>query len=85
MNHDAKPAPVPAPGPVGTAKSPFTSEGVRDYERQRYKSWDQRLVQSRERKLTRRLFRAAGPAATAGLVLDLPCGYGRFAPLLAGL
>ncbi|MDD8027529.1 MAG: methyltransferase domain-containing protein, partial [Acidobacteriota bacterium] len=51
----------------------------------RYKSWDQRLVQSRERRLTRRLFRTAGPAATAGLILDLPCGYGRFAPLLAGL
>jgi SAM-dependent methyltransferase len=76
------PGPAPAAGPVGTAKSPFTTEGVRDYERRRYKSWDQRMVQARERRITRRLFKAAGEAASTGLVLDLPCGYGRFAPLL---
>jgi SAM-dependent methyltransferase len=74
-----------ASGPVGTAKSPFTNEGVKDYERRRYKSWDQRMVQARERRIIRRHFKAAGEAASAGLVLDLPCGYGRFAPLLLKL
>jgi SAM-dependent methyltransferase len=70
---------------VGTAKSPFSSQGVKDYERRRYRSWDQRLVQARERRIIRRHFRAAGPSASSGLVLDLPCGFGRFAPLLQGL
>jgi SAM-dependent methyltransferase len=65
-----------ASGPVGTAKSPFTNEGVKDYER---------MVQARERRIIRRHFKAAGEAASAGLVLDLPCGYGRFAPLLLKL
>jgi len=40
------------------------------------------MVQARERRIIRRHFRAAGPEASAGLILDLPCGYGRFAPLL---
>ncbi len=79
------PEPKPAPGPVGTAKSPFTTAGVKDYERRRYKSWDQRMVQARERRIIRKLFKAAGAAASRGLVLDLPCGYGRFAPLLLEL
>jgi SAM-dependent methyltransferase len=82
LSSDREAGPAPAGGPVGTAKSPFTSEGVRDYERRRYRSWDQRLVQARERRIIRRHFRAAGSAASAGLVLDLPCGYGRFSPLL---
>lgn len=79
------PDPKPAPGPVGTAKSPFTNEGVKDYERRRYRSWDQRMVQARESRIIRRHFKAAGKAASTGLVLDLPCGYGRFAPLFLEL
>jgi SAM-dependent methyltransferase len=58
---------------------------VKDYERRRYRSWDQRMVQARERRIIRRHFKAAGEAASTGLVLDLPCGYGRFAPLLLEL
>jgi SAM-dependent methyltransferase len=83
LRPEPKPASAREPGgAVGTAKSPFTSAGVRDYERRRYKSWDQRMVQARERRIIRRHFRAAGPEAATRLVLDLPCGYGRFAPLL---
>jgi len=74
--------------PVGTAKSPFTTEGVRDYERRRYRGLDQRLVQARESRIVRKYFKAmgrradGGANAAGGLVLDLPCGYGRFSPLL---
>jgi len=75
----------PDAGPLGTAKSPFSSQGVRDYERRRYRSWDQRLVQGRERRIIRRHFQSARPDASSGLVLDLPCGFGRFAPLLQSL
>jgi len=61
--------------------SKFTRDGVRDYERRRYRGLDQRLVHSREMALIKKLARAAG---TAGLALDLPCGYGRFTPFLRG-
>jgi SAM-dependent methyltransferase len=95
--------------PVGTAKSPFTPEGVRDYERRRYRGLDQRLVQAREARIVRKYFKAMerradgqgtslrgesappgkvqgfsrrGEGTAGGLILDLPCGYGRFSPLL---
>lgn len=78
--------------PVGTAKSPFTPEGVRDYERRRYRGLDQRLVQARESRIVRKFFKTMGrrandpgTSAAGRLVLDLPCGYGRFSPLLLRL
>lgn len=71
----------------------FRRDEVRDYERRRYRGLDQRLVDRRERKITRRLLVAAfdraggsGPGGEAGaappLVLDVPCGYGRLSALV---
>lgn len=62
--------------------SKFTRDGVRDYERRRYRGFDQRLVHAREMKLIGKL---AGSIRAKGLVLDLPCGYGRFTPFLRSL
>ena len=76
----------PAPEPVGGAKSPFTAEGVLDYERRRYRSFDQRWIHARETRLVIRHFREAGWEEGRSLsILDLPCGYGRFSPLLLHL
>ncbi|MBM3311091.1 MAG: hypothetical protein FJY80_06255, partial [Candidatus Aminicenantes bacterium] len=68
--------------------SSFTREGVRDYERRRYRGLDQRLVHARENRLSRKFLAAidketGGLLAAGGLVLDLPSGYGRFSSLLA--
>ena len=71
----------------------FRRDEVRDYERRRYRGLDQRLVDRRERRITRRLLAAAlskaersGPRGEAQvsppLVLDVPCGYGRLAGLV---
>jgi SAM-dependent methyltransferase len=66
----------------------FTREGVRDYERRRYRGLDQRLVHAREARLARKFLavldaEAGGRLSRAGAVLDLPSGYGRFSSLLA--
>lgn len=72
---------------------PFRRAEVRDYEKRRYRSWDQRLVDRRERRILIRLLRdatgripgggAPGPAAgRPPLVLDVPCGYGRMSDLI---
>jgi SAM-dependent methyltransferase len=65
--------------------SAFTETGVRDYERRRYKGFDQRIVRAREERLVRSMLKrivAPGASGPDGLVLDLPCGYGRFTALL---
>jgi SAM-dependent methyltransferase len=73
-----------------SAASKFTRDGVRDYEKRRYRGLDQRIVHAREMRLLRMAFaridREADPVAGAGerRVLDLPCGYGRFTPFLSG-
>jgi SAM-dependent methyltransferase len=74
--------------------SKFTRDGVRDYEKRRYRGLDQRIVHAREMRLLKSAFRridrehaadAAGQAwGEERRVLDLPCGYGRFTPFLAG-
>jgi len=53
------------------------------YEGRRYTGRSQGFLDRRERACLERLFsnRAAAPGQT---VLDMPCGYGRFAPLLVG-
>lgn len=66
-------------------KPTFADDEVADYERRRYRGWDQRLVHRREEKILRTILRMidsepAGPAAS--VVLDAPCGYGRFSALL---
>ncbi len=70
---------------------PFDRPGVADYERRRYRGLDQIIVDRRERRLLRRAFarlRSLDPGAWAGpngpLILDAPCGYGRFTSLILG-
>lgn len=60
---------------------PFTEGEVADYEKRRYRGLDQRLVHGREMRLLRELLHEAQPLRP-GLVLDVPCGYGRFTGLL---
>jgi SAM-dependent methyltransferase len=66
-------------------RSKFTGEGVREYERRRYRGIDQRIVHAREVRLIRKLvasIRDSGEEAGPNRILDLPCGYGRFTELL---
>jgi SAM-dependent methyltransferase len=73
-----------------SANKPFDRPGVVDYEKRRYRGLDQRLVDLRERAILRRFLeravgeKPAGPPSSAvpPLVLDAPCGYGRFSGLL---
>jgi SAM-dependent methyltransferase len=58
----------------------FEKHEVEDYEKKRYRSWDQKLVHSRENRLLERLLETVG--ICTGKALDLPCGYGRFSGLL---
>jgi SAM-dependent methyltransferase len=77
-----------------TTASKFTRDGVRDYEKRRYRGLDQRIVHAREMRLLKKAFKrmdrermaeSAGHAWGAERrVLDLPCGYGRFTPFLSG-
>ncbi len=60
---------------------PFTEAEVADYERRRYRGLDQRWVHGREWRILRTFLAAVRPLPTAR-ILDLPCGYGRFARLL---
>jgi SAM-dependent methyltransferase len=72
----------------------FTRDGVRDYEKRRYKGLDQRFVHAREMRLLKQAFRRldresekspAGPGRhPLPRALDLPCGYGRFTSFLNG-
>jgi SAM-dependent methyltransferase len=72
-----------------SANKPFDRTGVADYEKRRYRGLDQRLVDRRERAILRHILRKVEndkPGSFAGgrspLVLDAPCGYGRFTGLL---
>lgn len=59
---------------------PFEKKEVEDYERKRYRSWDQRLVDRKERKILQKILDGIGDQES--LVLDLPSGYGRFSEFL---
>ena len=61
----------------------MTLENVRDYQRQRYRSLDQRLVNWREQHIVEALLTTC--QIKGGTLLDVPCGYGRFTALLARL
>jgi SAM-dependent methyltransferase len=69
-----------------SSSSKFTRAGVRDYENRRYRGFDQRIVHAREMRLIRKMLALAeaGRPGRRGrwLALDLPCGYGRFTPML---
>jgi SAM-dependent methyltransferase len=74
------------PKPARPEASKFTEDGVRDYERRRYRGIDQRIVHARETRLIRKCFARIredrGLPEGGAVVLDLPCGYGRFTELL---
>lgn len=59
---------------------PFEKHEVEDYERKRYRGWDQRLVHSREERILGNILKIIGDCPQ--LFLDAPCGYGRFTDLL---
>ncbi len=59
-----------------SSKTPFQKHEVEDYERKRYRGWDQRLVDRREKRILEKILEKIG--ATFELSLDIPCGYGRF-------
>jgi len=71
-----------------STSSKFTPDGVRDYEKRRYRGLDQRFVHAREKKLIgKALSRVVEGRAARGAgrpALDLPCGYGRFTATLRG-
>jgi SAM-dependent methyltransferase len=64
-----------------SASSPpgFQEHEVKEYERKRYKGIDQRLVHRRETSILERFLKRMAPES--GIVLDIPCGYGRFSDL----
>jgi len=55
-------------------------EKVKKYQQKRYKSLDQKVIDQREQRLVRRIFKKY---KIEGNILDIPCGYGRFHPLLS--
>jgi SAM-dependent methyltransferase len=61
-------------------KDTFTDTEVAHYEKNRYRGLDQRMVHHREKRILERIFDGMGKKS--GLALDIPCGYGRFTPLL---
>ena len=61
----------------------LTGNHARDYQRYRFRSWDQAWVNWREQRLVAKLLMDCELAGST--VLDIPCGYGRFFPLLTRL
>ncbi len=61
----------------------MTRQDVQDYQRQRYRSVDQALVNWREQHIVEALLKRC--QLQGGSVLDVPCGYGRFTALFARL
>jgi SAM-dependent methyltransferase len=64
-----------------SASSPpgFQEHEVEEYERKRYRGIDQRLVHRRETHILMGFMERVAP--DSGIVLDVPCGYGRFSNL----
>jgi SAM-dependent methyltransferase len=74
-----------------SANKTFDRPGVADYEIRRYRGLDQRLVDSREKRILCRILRGLKTKGGspwkrdgAAIILDAPCGYGRFSGLLLG-
>ncbi|MBN2408111.1 MAG: class I SAM-dependent methyltransferase [Candidatus Aminicenantes bacterium] len=68
-----------------SVKLPFQDHEVADYERRRYRGFDQRWVHGREVRILRkalRIIRDEEPDRSPDLALDAPCGYGRFSAFL---
>src|SRR5262245_4034202 len=68
---------------MGKTVASRTGDGPQGYQQQRYRSLDQAWVNWREQRLLARLLTQCQLAN--GTVLDVPCGYSRFAPLYARL
>ena len=60
------------------------ADSGRDYAVRRYRGFFQRLVARREQRLAARLLEHPHPTCN-GHIADIPCGYGRFYPLLKGM
>jgi len=60
----------------------FTDHEVRDYEKKRYRGLDQRIVNSREQSIIRRILKTIAKETDGAQFLDAPCGYGRFTRVL---
>ena len=68
---------------MGKAVASHAGNGPQGYQQQRYHSLDQAWVNWREQRLLARLLTLCQLANRT--VLDVPCGYSRFAPLYARL
>lgn len=68
-------------GKIKTAGT-FTDHEVMDYEKKRYRGLDQRIVNSREQSLIRRILKTIVKETHGARFLDAPCGYGRFTRVL---
>ena len=66
---------------MGTDLTSVTGDDPQAYQQQRYRSLDQAWVNWCEQRILARLLTHCRLAN--GTVLDVPCGYGRFAPLYA--
>lgn len=60
----------------------FQKKEVLDYERTRYRRWDQKLVDAREKRILGKIFKKI--RGDIQILLDVPCGYGRFSGLVLG-
>ena len=67
---------------MNKVSEPFQKHEVEEYERKRYRGLDQRIVDAREQSILNKFLEQI--TKKKGLVLDLPCGYGRFSKLLRG-
>ncbi len=63
-----------------SSQIPFQKQEVQEYEKKRYRGLDQIIVHKREQKILKKILRAV--ESENKIVLDIPCGYGRFSDLL---
>jgi SAM-dependent methyltransferase len=68
---------------MGRDTTEATANEAQCYQQQRYRSFDQAWVNKREQRIVAALLTEYHTAG--GLLLDIPCGYGRFGPLYARL
>ena len=54
-------------------------EKVKKYQQKRYKHFDQKIIDKLEKRIVKNIFSKYN---INGKILDIPCGYGRFHPLL---
>jgi ubiquinone/menaquinone biosynthesis C-methylase UbiE len=63
-----------------SSQVPFQKQEVQEYEKKRYRGLDQIIVHKREQKILKKMLKIA--EVKNRIVLDIPCGYGRFSGLL---